>query len=211
MLAAGVTSMIYLSELEVGYDPELIGFPSIDACMAIVYVTDRGLFGFHNFGGDTREKWRLRANKFREFVGNHDYASRAGRRLYGATYLGSRGYTNPQEDWKAELKTFASALGFSGKIRGFNLGQTDIKKGAYVEFRKIGEKCTVYVDCWDGLNGERGNVRWSKGKNENPLDHKIMATRAGGVITVENTTKPVVDYAQSIRPVRVHSSRISFL
>jgi hypothetical protein len=91
------------------------------------------------------------------------------------------------------------------------LGQTDIKKGAYVEFRKIGEKCTVYVDCWDGLNGERGNVRWSKGKNENPLDHKIMATRAGGVITVENTTKPVVDYAQSIRPVRVHSSRISFL
>ncbi|MEA2726149.1 MAG: hypothetical protein QOF70_624 [Acetobacteraceae bacterium] len=197
--------MLYLSEREVGWDPELIGFPSIGGCHAIVYVTSGGLFGFHNYGGSANNTWQDRAEAFANFVRSHDYNA-TGSRLYGVAFvLEKRGYSPPQvENWKGELKTFAAALGFTGKIRGFDLSSTDISGSAYVEYRKTNDKCAIFVSPWQ-------TVLSSTGANVNGPDHKIIITQGGIHTTLGDQTAQVVDYAQALTLDRVHTTRLTLM
>jgi hypothetical protein len=147
--------MIYLIENEVGFDPQRIGFPSISGCHAIVYSTSIGLFGYHSYGGVDAVQWPGRARCFNQFVTFPIFPARTGYRLYGVTYVDgqhSRGWRaelgKPKDAWTTELAAYASALGFRGKIRGYNLSKTINATSSYVEFRRNGEKCEIWVRPW---------------------------------------------------------------
>jgi hypothetical protein len=143
----------YLLEHEAGFDTERLGYPSILGCIAICYLTDVGLFGFHNAGNSAPAHWRKRADAFGQFV--RGFGKCSGRALYGVSFVGNndRGYTPGKvtQDWKQELKTFAKVLHFGGKVSGYDLAQTGFqnnKHSAYVEFRKVGAACYIYVKPW---------------------------------------------------------------
>lgn len=156
--------MKYLMEHEAGFDPEAIGFPSIMGCHAIVFQTAVGLWGYHNAGGSGSDKFAPRSRLFQTFIENHFLAAGKGVCLYGCTFVSNnkRGYSGTAKDsWKAELKQFAKTLGYKGAVRGYDLakslnGQDD---SAYVEFRKTGASCNVYVKKWDDGGLAREEVK----------------------------------------------------
>lgn len=151
--------MQFLKERECGYDPERLGFPSISGCLAVAYLAQDGLYGFHNNGGNNttdliNERARLMAGYVR---GLNKHAK--GIHLYGASYIGGgnrRGYGGtPRDSWLAELKRFAKALAFSGPISGCDLGQLNTTNSAYVEFRRVGQSCLVLAKPWtDATSGK---------------------------------------------------------
>lgn len=173
--------MKYLMENEAGFDPDSIGFPSIQGCHAIVYQTSVGLWGYHNFGGSGASAFKKRANLFRDFVEDHFIAAGTGECLYGCTFVGNnaRGYSgSPSASWKKELKQFAIALDYKGSIMGFDLSTklTNNADSAYVEYRKSGAKCRIYVKKWsdEGIvrsdvttSGRRMNLRKIVGSRPN--------------------------------------------
>ncbi|MEZ4465566.1 MAG: hypothetical protein R3F43_14095 [bacterium] len=162
---------VYLNERELGYDPTTLGFPSIDSCMAIVFVTNNGLFGLHNLGGSGSTE----AGKAATFAGwyNQHFFRSDITRLYGVTHVGRRGYTGtPRDGWIGELRAFAAAVGFNGAIRGVNL-RSNI--GEYVEFRKVGHKCQVMVKPWSDNDRTTGPVI---GTN----NHRYLHPSAGGTV-----------------------------
>jgi hypothetical protein len=44
----------YLGTNEIGFDPDVLGFPSVKTCQAIVYETATGLYGLHDALGNPR-------------------------------------------------------------------------------------------------------------------------------------------------------------
>ena len=207
--------MICLSEREVGFDRDTIGFPSLHGCHAIVYETKKGLFGFHSYGGSTKAQWEQRATTFNQFVREHRFGFGRGTRLYGACYPAIRGYSEPQRDnWKGELKAFCDALAFSvglgglrllpGRIRALELREADDPPPVYIEFRREGDKCAVFVQM-------QSQVAETRGTNISGRDRRYVATRSGGVTTLEGRTGQVVQRVMATGLRRVHSSRFSFL
>jgi hypothetical protein len=162
----------YLGEREVGFDPSGLGFPSLDGCQAIVYQTDNGLFGYHNFGGADEASWPERSAAFGSFVNEH-FMRATGRILYGVCYVTTaRGYGNSHttRKWKGELASFADAVGFDGPIWGYNLSNSGIAPGAYVELRKNGNACEVWAKHWSDADR-------TKGINSGPMYHRIIMRR----------------------------------
>lgn len=146
---------VNLGEQQVGYDAATLGFPSIWGCIAIVAVLPGGLYGYHSYGGSAKDAWPKRAPKFKEYIESKGGVPSQATRLYGVTHVDAeRGYSGvAKEGWKAELKAFANALGTTCRISGYNLDDAIRagfhKKGsAYVEFRKAGTKCNVWVQSW---------------------------------------------------------------
>ncbi len=82
--------MEYLLEQEVGFAPpgDRIGFPSVDGCLALGFLTETHLFGSHNLGGNSLEARQERAGLFREYVTGH--GGGRGLHLFGCTQ--SRGH-----------------------------------------------------------------------------------------------------------------------
>ncbi len=148
--------MKYVDERLAAFDQDKLGFPSISACHAIVYLTSRGLYGYHNLGGETPERWRDAPKKFGEFVDAKLASGEAGLGLYGCAHVtGQRGYPgDKQTAWRTELKEFAARVGWRGDIWGYDLSGFDdqpgydAKKSAYVECRKVGGKCLLYARQW---------------------------------------------------------------
>jgi hypothetical protein len=195
--------MLYLNEHEVGFDPDGIGFPSISGCHAIVYVTDKGLFGYHNAGGSANDKWAVRAGAFAQYYNGHFLRGGSGRRLYGTSYVdGNRGYSLPaQTSWKGELLEFAGQLAYGGKIRGFNLSKSGVASSAYVEYRKVGEKCEIWIKHWSDADRTLGAVA-------SRLNHKIVVTRGGVDVTIEDVPRQVVTAVATAGLQHVHSERL---
>lgn len=196
--------MVYLNEHEVGFDTALVGFPSIQGCHAIVLVTAKGMFGYHNAGGSGKDAWPRRAGGFAQFYNEH-FLRGPGTRLYGVTYVtNQRGYGGvPADRWKAELVTFATSLGFTGKIRGYNLDLSAALPSAYVEFRKVVDKAEIYIKSWN--NADKG----ASVHNSDRVNHKVVIARAAGtVITLENQPNQVIPSVTQTNLVRVHSTRL---
>lgn len=145
--------MKYLMEHEMAFDAAALGFPSIQGCLAVVYQTTTGLYGFHVAGGSADTDWPLNAAVFAQFVGAHGGAGLVGTRLYGASFVGNnqRGYGggNAKKKWKDELVTFASALAYTGRISGYDLAKSYTgNASAYVEYRATGSKCELHIRQW---------------------------------------------------------------
>lgn len=175
--------MKFLMEHEMAFDTQVLGFPSIQGCHAIVFQTDNGIYGFHNYGGSGDSDFSPRAKLFKSFVNTHGGLTAKAHRVYGVSFVGNnqRGYSGKTKDkWKQELVKFATELGFAGKISGYDLyksfnGSND---SAYVEFRVNGNKCDVYVRKWGAQETPSGSTR-----NPNPNDHK-KRTGASGSMTL---------------------------
>ena len=175
--------MKYLLEHEVGFDNEVLGFPSIQGCHAVVYQTDIGLFGFHVAGNSGDDRWVPSARIFAQFVNGIAGGMPRGIRLYGATFVGNnaRGYSvtafnlkQYRAKWKPELIAYASALGYAGKISGYDLHKSFAGEAtsAYVEFRAQNNKSDLYVRQW------RHNEHAPKQANPDGARHKVKEGRS---------------------------------
>lgn len=162
-----------------GFDPDELGFPSIQGCHAIVYQTMDGLYGFHNAGGSGDQHWAPRAKMFREFINDLNGLRSSGTRLYGCSFIGNnqRGFatTMPAHSkWMQELLAFAQELGYHGKISGYDLARTF--KGnhvsAYVEYRRDGTKSDVWIRQWGQPSDP---TRLPKVPNARDLKHRYLA------------------------------------
>ena len=194
----------YLGEREVGFDPTMLGFPSISNCQAIVFVTANGLYGLHAFGGNSPTSLAHYAARFNDFV-RGPVPNRAGTRLYGVTFArGNRyvagGGNNWEADWTAELTTYAQALNYGGKIRGYDLTRSiaNPPDSAYVEFRKAGDKCEIHVKRWS--DGDR-----KLGTNPSSLTHRRTHPNQAQLLDI---TSNVVTDVTTTGLMRVHSQRL---
>jgi len=166
------TSKKFLMENEMAFDSHMLGFPSIQGCHAIVYQTDRGIYGFHNYGGSGDNDFSSRADLFNNFVSNHGSFGGEPVRLYGVSFIGNnqRGYSgNAKNKWKAELLEFAQKLNYKGKISGYDLhksfsGEND---SAYVEFQINEAKSDIYIRKWNS-----GESLGNRVANPSLNDHK---------------------------------------
>lgn len=184
-----MADMVFLLEREAGYAVDGIGFPSIMGCIAMVYQTRNGIFGFHNAGNSGSDRFDLRAKKWGDWVRAHPNGSDPGVCLYGVTYArcNERGYSHPPVgQWKAELKTFAARLGFQGSLFGYDLthsfDQPGHKPSAYIEFRKEGGGYSILVRPW--FNSAKDGVKRSnyvESTNYKNLDSSTMKEMTTGV------------------------------
>lgn len=175
--------MRFLMEHEVGFDDTELGFPSIQGCIAIVYQTHNGLYGYHSYGGSAADKFKQRAPKFREFVDSAGGVG-GGTRLYGITFVGNnqRGYSGtPRTTWLEELAEYADKLNYTGKITGYDLCKTlkGSDKSAYVEYVRNGSKCDVSVREW--THAERTS-KPARMNNPDVLKHQLIQTQGGSTV-----------------------------
>ncbi len=197
--------MIYLSENEVGFDATSLGFPSIRGCQAVVYVTDRGLFGLHNFGGGDNNSFPLRAGIFRSFVTNHAQSGGVGSALYGVCFpMTERGYSEVKRvNWLGELKEFASKVGFGGPIYGYDLNNRIAIPPAYVRFEKTGGACVIQVKPWaegdktTGPNASPANYQ-AFGRANTSSPYTLRATKTNVVTNVTDAGLSTV-YPEKLR------------
>lgn len=179
----------FVGENEVAFDPQELGFPSIHGCQAIVYQTNAGLFGYHSYGGSGDDAFQPRATKFAEFVNSHGVAANQATRLYGVAFVGDnrRGYSGQAKaKWKIELLAYAGALHYTGKISGYDLQKSlpVSSTSAYVEFRKNGQKCDVFIREWTAAEQ---TTKIASKPNPNPADHRMLKIRnQGKVLTLED-------------------------
>jgi hypothetical protein len=169
--------MEYLGEHEFAFSDDRLGFPSIAGCRAIVYQTTAGLFGYHNAGGNWARDWPDRSREFADYVRNHVRRDGLGLQLYvtGFTRQPQTGYTGPA-DWPGEAKAFAKALGFKGPRGGYDLSTSIANGSAYVEYRRVGSSCLLFVNAWDDHNSK--NAPPTSGAKADQLDHKMRGTRS---------------------------------
>lgn len=90
----------------------------------------------------------------------------------------------------------ATAVGFQGTIRGYNLSDSGVPPACYAEFRKNGKGCDLWIRHWDRTEG-------TKGHNTERVHHKIVkrrqnATHDGYVTNVETQTAQVVTAASTV-------------
>lgn len=157
-----------LAEREVGFDPTSIGFPSIDGCHAVVLCTSSGLYGFHNLGGSGQSSFAERSQSFAAFVNQYFITRGTVHHLYGTCFRDKRGYSGADKlaAWKEEMRAYATALGYSGPISGFDLERMNYgAKSAYVEYRKSNKACTVHCKPWNEMT-------YTKDSNTNRVGHK---------------------------------------
>ena len=164
--------MKFLMEHEMAFDSHVLGFPSIQGCHAIVYQTNNGIYGFHNYGGSGDNDFSPRAKLFKNFVNTHGGLGGVAYRVYGSSFIGNnqRGYSgNVKHKWKQELVEFSTELNFTGRISGYDLHKsfTGANDSAYVEFRVNGNKCDIHVRKWGSHEVPGGNM-----VNPTPNDHK---------------------------------------
>ena len=176
-----------------GFDPQELGFPSIQGCHAIVYQTMSGLYGYHNAGGSEDKRWMPRAKMFKEFIHDLNGMQSQGTRLYGCSFIGNnqRGYfplNMAAHKWTQELLAFAQELGYRGRISGYDLAKT-IKGNsvsAYVEYQKNGTKCDVSIRQWQPSDPARP----SKVANASGLNHRMMQAK-GFTLSLQNLASVV--------------------
>jgi hypothetical protein len=144
------TDLRFLAENEFGFAPDVIGFPSISACRAVVYQTEHGLIGFHQASGAHPYKFERFGRKFASFVRDvqRHVATGRGLNLYCAAKVGAGGSYASALEHKQELEAFAEALDFHGPIRSYDLTHKWADTGVYVELRIAGDLCDMYGNPW---------------------------------------------------------------
>ncbi len=149
--------MWYLFEHQLGHHGLALGFPSIDGCNAICLQTKSGLFGLHVLGAAAfnhiSQAMEKRAAAFASFVANHPSGGEF-LNLYSVCFHGKRGWEKGRT-WKDEIKVYANALKYSGRISGFDLSTVpgwpnfgNASDSAYVEFRRVFDSVTILYKPW---------------------------------------------------------------
>lgn len=193
--------MVFLDERQVGFHTGILGFPSIDGCHALVLQTTAGLYGMHIVGGERGPKdadrgWETRAEGFANFVRDHFLTSEPVH-LFGTCFRTTkRGYEDPQLDnWKKEMKAHAKALGYRGPISGFDLAKAQNwpnNDSAYVEYRKVFDKCYIAYKPWHQMNktpGTSGGILDKVNRKTTSGSGQVGAIQYGKNHTIKCTSK----------------------
>lgn len=177
--------MKYLGYDHLGFDREALCFPALKANHAVCYVTDDGLFGFHNTGDGAKSctvrnitgrfireinLWTPRSEAFATFVRSHQKGISAAKRLYGVCFASGPhgreyGDSDPLEVWLDELMSFAKALNFTGQIWGYNLAEQTRTPMLNARFLKKGGACILQLKTFSP-------VETLKGPNMSSNDHR---------------------------------------
>jgi len=185
---------IFLKEHEFGFHPTVLGFPSIDACRAVVVQTANGLFGWHQASGAYADRFNTYGNKFGSYIRGHRLASSVGLTMYVVTHVGVRGgyggapgtaAGNAQQgrEHLAEIAAYAQAIGFKGTLRSYDLSTRWPTGSCYVEFNVNGNGCDVYANAWHTMGNETANFDVSRGHDHKNghgasfADPKLMFTK----------------------------------
>ncbi len=135
--------MINLVEHEVGFDANSVGFPSIDACRAILLVTGGGLFGYHLAGGTLTDSKR---DGFANFITRGGAVDQ--RALYLAAKINGGGNFQSQNEFWAEIRNLAKKLKFTGPIYAADLSSFAVGS-AYVRFDNVSNTtCIISARSW---------------------------------------------------------------
>lgn len=125
----------YLAEDQVGFDPALIGFPTLGGCMGLAIQTDSGLHGFHIPPGH-EDRCQAFANTFSGQPAKRLLSCARWKIRYGNA--GKNGEPNAFLSWLSEITKIAGMLKFSGPVVGLNLSDTlkieDPAESAYCQF-----------------------------------------------------------------------------
>lgn len=154
---------IYLSENEVGTDAQVIGFPSLMGCMAIVLQTTECLIGWHAYGSDSLEgndKYGF-AGRIPAFAAYVQSVNDRGTpvHLYCVCNRGER-FGKDKSKWKTETNLIAEALGYSAlPITGYDLSSIG-HEGSYAELVRDGDsrRCAIFYKRWSKTTTEMGAV-----------------------------------------------------
>jgi hypothetical protein len=184
--------MYYLFEHQLGYHSLALGFPSIDSCHAICLQTKTGLFGLHVYGcdkfNDQFKSMDKEVGAWAKFVTNHPLGSDFVH-LYGVSFHDKRAYVDGSkgdkkgkkivDGWKKELKMYAKAIGYTGKVSSFDLSSVpNWPKGlgssdsAYVEFRRVFDDVTILYKPWSECVPSPESKPVSDGVNYRSTTHK---------------------------------------
>lgn len=163
--------VLYLNESQAGCDQDTVAFPHLLVCMGVVLETGARLYGFHF---DNQADSGSQAGLFAAFIANQNGTVPQGVRLYGCTNWKIRYPDRGRAAWKAEMQAIASAIGYTGKVSGFDTGIINPQDGTYVEY--IAEhaqgRCRIYYKrnekmCYtqtvvSGLNPPQNLASYSK-------------------------------------------------
>jgi hypothetical protein len=133
---------IYLPEHQVGFDANLVGYPTLGSCMAVALLTTRGIYGFHYTPAPIAQ-----VTEFANYITGNMQPGEAARRLYGSCYWPKRYNGNRKAQWQTEMRNIAAALNYTGRVTGFDTSSTshtDPDDTTYLEYRKRGNKCGIY-------------------------------------------------------------------
>lgn len=126
---------IYLDENMMGDDPEVIGFPHLVLCMAVVCRTRDKLYGIHFADPENAKKVRP---EFVKWLKTRDVVRNTIRTIYATANMVVRygGSTEERESQRnEELRALASDLGYTRMIGFFDGSIIVPRNGFYAEFR----------------------------------------------------------------------------
>ena len=203
----------YALEHEFVFHPTTIGFPSLKGCHGLVYVTDAGLFGYHNYGNEYADRYDVRFALFKTWVTGHPQGRSPGRAVYGACYLTCptgdpntiRAYSDPKRtNWIAELAAFAAAANnFTGPIYGYDLGKSQHQGSTIVEFTKVGGTCVVQARQWvdhQAATVKQGNVNHTDIQYVKSKGYDVsLVDQTGDVVTAVSQAGYVTVYPEKLR------------
>lgn len=189
--------MILLDSRFCGYDLNLIGFPSVETCMAVVLETRDWLIGWHAMNtGDTAI-----ANDARGFGA---YAQKMGAsrhiRLYGVTHPSRMS----SQQLKAQMRSIAQNMGYTGRISVYFMPERRNPQQDYVQFTRIGGKSKCKVEYIDQqlVQHDEQQVVPAKTRHQQILNGtaQALATR-----TIDDITQTIVVSPTS--PIRISVNR----
>lgn len=140
---------VYLDECQAGCDADVIGFPHVLLCMAVVLQTNGYLWGFHF---DSPPRNAEYADALLDFIQRKGGNVGNGVRLYGCCHHGNRNTQrhpatgDAHANWRAEMTQIAGRLGYHGPVTGFDTAIIDPRQGTYIEFQRVAgsSKCRIF-------------------------------------------------------------------
>lgn len=189
--------LIFLKEHEFGFHPTTLGFPSIDACRAIVLQTGQGLFGWHQAGGAYGDRLATYGNKFADYIRGHRHGTAASLHIYTVTHIGVRGgyggvagtpAGNAQQgrEHLAEIAAYSQAIGHAGPIHSFDLSARWPANSCYVEFQLNAGVCQIRANTWHGTGNLTANYDAVRGNDHRNGQRVLKAPKL--MFTQVNTT-----------------------
>jgi hypothetical protein len=161
--------MLHLFNNQLGFSKEVLGFPSVDSCNAIVYQTAQGLCGLHNYGGDSPFQFAARAAAFTSFVQECNIAHNThGKHLYSVV---NKRYdpdvARYRSDWIGEMKAFAESPRFHGSVHLIKLRKHLDGGPVYIQYMldPNGEDCSIGYKKYSKMEERRTGE-----KDENPAN-----------------------------------------
>ncbi len=162
--------MKYVNMNECAYDANGIVFPGLGNCHGVIYQTNVGLFALHIYGADHATP--NKAPFFGDFVKRHvQGANSVGQCLYGVCPTNRYGVGGNAAQ-KAELQVCATALGFTGPIRGAMWDTALLGWGTtYAQCDLAGGAVQVRIENFTGQPTVVGG-------NPSHFDHKLITVTA---------------------------------